>query len=113
MIISLVCAIQCALAPIVLSIAPIIPQWAHFGHGWVWISIILIIVVWSIGRGIQKHGNKKVAIFAAIGVVLLMVGNLLEGRISIVIESIIFVSGGRMLALAHWRNFKLERAIDS
>ncbi len=111
MILSLVCAIQCAIAPILLSIAPIIPKWAHFGHGWLWISIILIIAIWSIGRGFQKHGNKKVIVFAVVGIGFLFIGNLVEEKISIIIESIIFVSGGLMLTFAHWKNYQLEKSV--
>lgn len=110
---SLVCAIQCAIAPILLSIAPIIPKWAHFGHGWVWISFILLIAAWSIGRGFKKHKNKPVLYFAVIGVGFLLAGTLLEDKLSILIESAIFVTGGVLLTIAHWKNYKLEGACSS
>lgn len=105
---SLVCAIQCALAPILLSIAPIIPKWAHFGHGWIWISFILLIAIWSIGRGFSKHRNKAVISSAAIGICFLLAGTIFEDRLTIILESIIFVAGGLLLTLAHWKNYKLE-----
>jgi len=105
---SLICAIQCAIAPILLSIAPIIPKWAHFGHGWIWISCILLIAAWSIGRGYKKHQNKKVLYLATIGVGFLLTGTLLEERLNILIESAIFVTGGILLTIAHWKNYKLE-----
>ena len=110
--VSLVCAIQCAIAPILLSIAPIIPKWAHFGHGWVWISFILIIAAWSIGRGYKKHKNRTVLSFASIGVILLLAGTLLEEKLTIILESAIFVAGGLLLTVAHWKNYKLEGAIS-
>ncbi len=84
---SLVCAIQCAIAPILLSIAPIIPKWAHLGHGWVWISFILFIAAWSIGRGFNRHKNKAVLYFAIIGVSFLLVGTLSDGKLSVLMES--------------------------
>lgn len=104
------CAIQCAIAPILLSIAPIIPKWAHFGHGWVWISFILIIAGWSIGRGYKKHNNKNVLWLAISGVIFLLSGTFLEGMLSIYLESVVFVSGGLLLTVAHWKNYKLEGA---
>jgi hypothetical protein len=110
MTVSLVCAIQCAIAPILLSIAPIIPKWAHFGHGWVWISFILIIAGWSIGRGYRKHQNKIVLGLAITGVMFLLTGTFLEGKLTIILESAIFVTGGLLLTVAHWKNYKLERA---
>lgn len=110
MSLSLVCAIQCAIAPILLSIAPIIPKWAHFGHGWVWISFILLVAVWSIGRGFKRHKNTTVLSLAVAGVSFLLAGTLLEGKLSILMESAVFVTGGILLTIAHWKNYKLEKA---
>ena len=108
--VSFICAIQCALAPIILSITTIIPTWAHFGHGWLWISFILLIASWSIGRGYWKHKNKTVLLFASIGMLLLILGTIFEQYLSVIFESIIFASGGFLLTIAHWKNYKLEGA---
>lgn len=108
----MVCAIQCAIAPILLSIAPIIPKWAHFGHGWIWISIILIVAAWSIGRGYFKHKNKTVVWLASLGILFLLAGTLLEDKLSILLESSIFVTGGLLLTYAHWKNYKLEGCVS-
>lgn len=102
------CAVQCAIAPILLSIAPIIPKWAHFGHGWAWISFILFIAAWSIGRGYTKHKNKAVLLFASVGILLLFGGTIFEHHLTIISESIIFATGGFLLTIAHWKNYKLE-----
>jgi NhaP-type Na+/H+ or K+/H+ antiporter len=107
---SLVCAIQCAIAPILLSIAPIIPRWAHFGHGWIWISFILFVAAWSIGRGFRKHKQKPVLYLAVFGVFFLLAGTLLEDKLTILMESAVFVTGGVLLTIAHWKNYKLESA---
>ncbi|MCF6288970.1 MAG: MerC domain-containing protein [Proteobacteria bacterium] len=104
---SMVCAIQCAIAPILLSIAPIIPKWAHFGHGWGWISIILLVAALSLGRGYLKHKNKKVMYLAVFGIMFLLLGLVVEEKLSVLIESAIFVSGGVLLSCAHWKNYKL------
>lgn len=106
----MVCAIQCAMAPILLSIAPIIPKWAHFGHGWIWISFILLVAAWSIGRGYAKHKNMTVLIIAIVGFSLLIAGTIFEEYLSIILESVIFATGGLLLTVAHWKNYKLEGA---
>lgn len=107
-VISFICAVQCALAPIILSIAPVIPKWAHFGHGWIWISLIFIIAIWSIGRGYFKHRVSNVLWLAGVGLSFLLAGTLLEGFLNIYSESAIFVIGGLLLTVAHWKNYKLE-----
>jgi uncharacterized RDD family membrane protein YckC len=106
MTISLICAIQCALAPILLGLASALPGWAHFGHGWIWISIIFLIALFSIGKGFLKHQNKQPVFFAAIGLGFLLLGNVLEHKISLYQESVIFVIGGVSLAWAHWKNYQ-------
>jgi NhaP-type Na+/H+ or K+/H+ antiporter len=107
---SLICAIQCAIAPILLSIAPIIPKWAHFGHGWIWISIILLLAAWSIGRGYSKHHNKTVLWLAGFGMLFLLGGTIFEEKLTVILESAVFVTGGLLLTFAHWKNYKLEGA---
>jgi hypothetical protein len=96
-----------------LSIAPVIPKWAHFGHGWIWISLIFVIAIWSIGRGFFKHRNTTVLWVASIGLSFLLAGTLLEDALTIFTESAIFVIGGLMLTLAHWKNYKLEGACSN
>jgi CHASE2 domain-containing sensor protein len=104
----MVCAVQCAMAPILLSIAPIIPKWAHFGHGWIWISLILVIAAWSIGRGYSRHKKITVLIIAIVGFSLLIIGTIFEEYLSINMESVVFATGGILLTIAHWKNYKLE-----
>jgi hypothetical protein len=76
----------------------------------VWISFILIIAGWSIGRGYKKHQNRIVLGLATSGVLFLLIGTFLEGRLSIILESAVFVTGGLLLTVAHWKNYKLEGA---
>lgn len=109
MIVSLVCAIQCAIVPVLLGLASIVPGWAHFGHGWEWISFILIIAAWSLGRGYKKHKNANVLWFAGVGIVFLLLGTIFEEKLSIITESVVFFSGGILLTIAHWKNYQLEK----
>ena len=91
-----------------LSVTTFIPTWAHFGHGWLWISIILLIASWSIGRGYLKHKNKNVLIIAGVGMACLVLGTIFESHLTVILESIVFASGGFLLTIAHWKNYKLE-----
>jgi hypothetical protein len=40
----------------------------------------------------------------------LLVGSLQEEQTSVLVESVIFVCGGIMLTIAHWKNYQLEGA---
>jgi len=110
MFVSGLCAIQCALAPILLSILPALPKWAHFGHGWLWIGFIGVLAGWSVGRSYCRHRRKSVLAVALAGYALLVAGTLAEGRLSTVTESVVFATGGLLLAWAHWRNYRLDCA---
>lgn len=106
MFLSGLCAIQCAMLPILLSLSAVVPSWAHFGHGWIWMTVIGVIALWSFSRGWQRHHDKKVILFAVIGYGFLLSATLLENQVSVMTESALFVVGGTLMVLAHWRNYR-------
>lgn len=105
------CAIQCAMLPILLSVSAVVPSWAHFGHGLIWLSLIGVIAAWSFSRGWKRHKDKRVVILFAVGFCLLITGTLLEDKVHIITESAVFVAGGVLMVLAHWRNYQLMKCI--
>jgi len=101
------CAIQCAMLPILLSISAVVPSWAHIGHGWVWMAVIGCIALWSFSRGWRHHHDKRVVALFVLGFSSLLVATLLEERVPVIVESAVFVLGGSLMVLAHWRNYRL------
>jgi hypothetical protein len=106
MFLSGLCAIQCAMLPILLSVSAVVPGWAHIGHGWIWLTVIGCIAMWSFTRGWKRHHDKTVIAWAVLGFVTLLVATLLEERVSILVESGLFVLGGVLMVMAHWRNYQ-------
>ncbi len=111
MFLSGLCAIQCAMLPILLSVSAVVPNWAHFGHGWIWLSVIGVIALWAFARGWQQHQDKTVIAYFVLGYSSLVVATLLEGQVSVLMESALFVLGGALMVLAHWRNYRLMQCI--
>lgn len=107
------CAIQCAMLPILLSISAVVPNWAHFGHGWIWMTAIGLIALWSFSRGWKRHHDKRVVSLFVLGFGCLIVATLMEDKVDIIVESAMFVFGGVVMVTAHWRNYKLMRCIKS
>ena len=103
------CAIQCALLPILLSVTAVVPNWMHFGHGWIWLSAIGVIAAWSFSRGWRRHRDKGVVGLFILGFGFLMGGTLLEDKVDIMLESAMFVVGGVLMVMAHWRNYQLMK----
>ena len=113
MFLSGLCAVQCAMLPILLSVSAVIPGWAHFGHGWIWMTVIGLIAAWSFSRGWRHHRNKTVMVLFAFGYLTLVAATLLEGEVRIIIESALFVVGGTLMVVAHWRNYRLMRCFNT
>ena len=107
------CAIQCAMLPILLSVTAVVPNWMHFGHGWVWLSAIGVIAAWSFLRGWLRHRDKGVVGLFVLGFGFLMGGTLLEDKVDIMVESAMFVVGGVLMVMAHWRNYQLMKCIKT
>lgn len=111
MFLSGLCAIQCAMLPILLSISAVVPSWAHLGHGWIWMGVIGFIALWSFRRGWQRHQDKKVVLFFVLGYSSLVTATLLEDKVEIIVESALFVLGGSLMVMAHWRNYRMMQCI--
>ncbi len=107
------CAVQCAMLPILLSVSAVVPNWAHFGHGWIWMTVIGAIALWSFSRGWQQHRDKFVVLLFILGYSSLVVATLLEDKVSIIVESAMFVLGGTLMVMAHWRNYRLMQCIKA
>lgn len=107
MFLSGLCAIQCAMLPILLSASAVVPGWAHFGHGWLWMSVIGGIALWSFTRGWQRHQDKKVVVYSVLGYLVLIIATMSEDQVPVLAESALFVVGGGLMVMAHWRNYRL------
>jgi hypothetical protein len=112
MFLSGLCAIQCAMLPILLSVSAVVPNWAHFGHGWIWLTVIGAIALWSFGRGWSHHRDLKVVMLFVTGYGVLVAATLLEDQVTVLVESMLFVVGGLLMVMAHWRNYRLMACVS-
>jgi len=75
---SILCAIHCGVAPILLLLLPTFGKiWAHpASHALVAIFIVPL-AVYSIRKGYKKHQRRKVVVFAGVGIFFVLVGTVL------------------------------------
>ena len=109
---STLCAIHCAFLPIILATIPALshlPAENHEFH----IALVFIIVPMSLLAGFlgcSKHKDKWVLSGLAVGLTTLVVtalfGHDLVGEFG---EKAFTIGASLILALAHWRNYKLCR----
>ncbi|WP_417860828.1 MerC domain-containing protein [Winogradskyella sediminis] len=106
---SLICAIHCAVFPILLSFTsmsslyflnnPII-EWIFIGLG----IVFLLTSLWPSYK--NKHHKTKPLIIAGLGFVFIAIGRLHFTHLWEIINTVI---GAVLLALAHYMNWKLLR----
>lgn len=102
---SLLCAIHCAVLPLLISILPL-AGFQFLKNPWVEFSITLlsfILASVALLRGFNTHKNKSPLVIVSLGFVLIFLGHLFESsRLGILLLTI----GAMAIAFAHYRNWK-------
>lgn len=104
---SLLCAIHCALMPLLLSVGLLNSSWAWLNHPLVEITVALFSIYFvyqSLLKGYAKGEVHRSTFFmATIGLVLIITHHFL-GQLA----TIAVVCGGLMVALSHFQNMYLH-----
>lgn len=75
---SILCAIHCALTPILLIFLPTFGKtWAHPSTHWAMAIVVIPIAIFMMKKGYQKHAKKWTLVLGSIGVLLITVGAIL------------------------------------
>lgn len=109
---SAICAIHCALLPIILATVPALSHISAENHAF-HIALVFVIVPMSLLAGFlgcSKHKDKWVLTGIASGLILLVLTALFgHDLVSELGEKVFTVIASALLALSHWRNYKLCR----
>lgn len=107
---SSLCLLHCLLMPLGLGLVPMIaglsdhllhePEWVHWGL----LVVAAPVSVFALSRGVEVHGDGRPWKLALLGFLFMAGGALSHG--AGLQEQILTVSGGLVVALAHWRNWK-------
>lgn len=107
---SLLCAIHCALMPIVLTLLPLagLAFLADERVDWALIGISAVLGVSSLCLGYRRHRSRRALAFLSAGLALLVLGHFLKehGQPGLV-SAFVLVAGGLTIATAHWINRRL------
>jgi hypothetical protein len=75
---SILCAIHCALTPVLLILLPTFGKgWAHPATHWGMAIIVIPIALFMMLTSYKKHAKKKVIYVGSIGIALIIVGAIL------------------------------------
>ena len=109
---SLTCAVHCALMPFVVTLLPLAGMGflAHESTEWTLLALSATLGIGSLCWGYRTHKSRRALSVLASGLLLLVIGRLLEERGSEWFGMLLVVSGGISVAAAHWVNKRLCRA---
>jgi glucose uptake protein GlcU len=75
---SILCAIHCALTPVLLIALPTFGKaWAHPATHWGMALIVIPIAVFMMLKGYRKHARKWILVTGCVGIVLIVIGAIL------------------------------------
>lgn len=113
-LLSNLCLVHCLLLPAFLALGPALfglvghdlhgPGWLH----WALILLALPVSLRALVQGQALHHQRTPLAMAAAGFLLMALGALLHGHE--LAEQALTVSGGLLVAFAHWRNWRIRAA---
>lgn len=113
-LLSSLCLLHCLALPLVLVTMPVIAQFADVLHGpdwlhWVLIGVALPASAVALWRGLDVHHDHSPLCVALVGFALMAAGAFSHGHGAL--EAVLTVTGGLVVAFAHWRNWRRQRAL--
>lgn len=75
---SVLCAIHCALTPVLLILLPTFGKaWAHPSTHWGMALVVIPIAAYMMKKGYQRHGKKWIVTLGSIGILFIVIGAIL------------------------------------
>ena len=107
---SVACAIHCLVLPILILMLPTITALKldnEAFHLWMVVAVIPCSI-YALFLGCKQHNRRRLIFLTFIGLAMLLLALLLgEERIGGAGEKIMTLVGASIVALGHWRNFRL------
>ncbi len=109
MSLSLICAIHCAVTPLIILSLPIMARY-YVAHPWFhWVMALMIVPVglWAFISGYRHHGKSSVLILGVAGLIIIgIVPVFFHSSLSYWSEPVVMIVGSALLISAHWINRK-------
>ena len=108
---SLICAIHCALTPMLLAAIPSLGLSAWFGGGFEtgFVSFVTVLGLFSLLWGYRRHRSFRALGLLLAGLAALWTGMLLPAlHDPVVVHAVTMTLGGTLVGLAHLLNLRLN-----
>jgi hypothetical protein len=107
---SMLCMVHCLAFPLLLALLPsiaLLPFDKEYFHI-LMVAAVIPISIYALTLGCKKHKNFSIVTLGALGLLCLVSAVLLgENRIGEIGEKLLTVIGGILIALSHYKNFRL------
>ena len=108
---SVLCAVHCALLPIIISVLPAmgLSALAWGGFEWAFICFATLLGLFSLWLGYKRHRVYRALLFLIPGLALVWAGVLMPSiHDSNVLHAVVMSIGGTLIAVAHLVNLRLS-----
>lgn len=106
---SMLCAIHCALLPLIFGVLPALGLGFLAEHAFeqIFVSFAIVLATISLMFGLRKHGSYRAFLFLVPGILLLVAGVLAGVDHGNTRHAIVVSIGGTMIAISHLINMRL------
>lgn len=107
---SLLCAVHCALLPLVIAILPALGLGFLADHRFehAFIAFASVLALTTLVFGFRRHQHFRAFWFLVPGIVLLFAGIFVEFESSALLHAALVAMGGSLVAIAHVINLRLS-----
>lgn len=112
-VLSQLCLVHCLILPIVLSLAPSIGT-GFFGDEMFHVLALLVttpVALWALRQGVLRHGSSRPSALGISALCMLWLVFLFEEFLGHDIVAAFNVTGGFLMAWAHWQNWSLTKEL--
>jgi carbon starvation protein CstA len=106
---SMMCAVHCALLPLIFGVLPALGLGFLAKHGFeqAFVSFAIVLASISLIYGMRRHGSYQAFLFLVPGIALLVIGVVIGSNHSDPWHATVVSIGGTLVALSHVINMRL------
>lgn len=110
-LLSQLCLVHCLLLPVVLSLAPTLSTGIFGDESFHLLALLLTtpVALWAFRQGIRRHGSSRPSALGVSALCLLWLVFFSEEFLGHDLMAAFNVTGGFLMAWAHWQNWSLTR----
>ena len=105
-----ICLLHCLLLPFAVALLPFLGQFGDDHFHVEMLAVVAPVSIIALYLGFRRHGRGGIVAFGLVGLSLLAIGGTIaHTRYGLLADRTLTVAGSLLLAVTHYRNFRLSR----